>query len=164
MRMVGLPQADPTIRPLSESRSHMTTHATALTLLVVLTLSGWTSGSAQAAPGEDPLILSGPVQFVSAPGARFQASGNMDASLQLPAWMKAKMTRYTAKAFSATADDGTIYTDNDVINTTESNGFKTTCIQEVGSVTGDAALGNRYGPNQRDQVVVLRGDLVNICK
>ena len=63
-----------------------------------------------------------------------------------------------------TADDGTIYTDNDVINTTQTNGFKTTCVQEVGSISGDAALGTRYGPGQRDQVVVLRGDLVNICK
>jgi hypothetical protein len=142
----------------------MTTLEIALTFAVVLTLSGWTGEQAHAAPGEDPLFFSNPVHFDSAPGARFQPSGNMDASLQLPAWMKAKMTRYTAKAFSATADDGSIYTDSDVINTTQSNGFKTTCVQEVGSVSGDAALGTRYGPGQRDQIVVLRGDLVNICK
>lgn len=142
----------------------MKTHAIAPTLMVVLMFGGWTGDQAHAAPGEDPLVFSDPVQFTSAPGARFQTSGNMDASLQLPAWMKAKMTRYTAKAFSVTADDGTIYTDNDVINTTQTNGFKTTCVQEVGSISGDAALGTRYGPGQRDQVVVLRGDLVNICK
>ena len=142
----------------------MTTLEIALTFAVVLTLSGWTGDQAHAAPGEDPLVFSNPVQFASAPGARFQASGNMDASLQLPAWMKAKMTRYTAKAFSATADDGSIYTDSDVINTVQNTGFKTTCIQEVGSNSGDAAMGTRYGPGQRDQVVVLRGDLVNICK
>jgi len=142
----------------------MTTHATALAFLVALTLSGWTGGQAYAAPGEDPLILSDSVKYVFAPGGRFQASGNMDASLQLPAWMKAKMTRYTAKAFSATADDGSIYTDNDVINTAQTNGFRTTCVQEVGSISGPPAMGSRYGPGQRDQVVVLRGDLVNICK
>ena len=142
----------------------MKTYDFALTLVAVLTLGGWTGQQAHAAPGEDPLYFSEPVQFVSAPGARLQGSGNMNASLQLPAWMKAKMTRYTAKAFSATADDGSIYTDADVINTTQTTGFKTTCVQEVGSVTGEAAMGSRYGPGQRDQVVVLRGDLVNICK
>lgn len=135
-----------------------------LNLALVLAGCGWIGNTVMAAPGEDPLVLSGPVQFLSAPGARFQASGHMDASLQLPAWMKAKMTRYTAKAFSATANDGSIYTDADVINTTQTTGFNTTCVQEVGSNSGDAALGTRYGPNQRDQVVVLRGDLVNICK
>jgi hypothetical protein len=139
-------------------------HEIAVTLAVVLVLGGWTSNSALAAPGEDPLVLSGPVSFISAPGGRFQPSGTLDGNLQLPAWMKAKMSRYTAKAFSATADDGSIYTNADVINTTSTTGFKTTCVQEVGSNSGDAALGTRYGPQQRDQVVVLRGDLVNICK
>lgn len=142
----------------------MKTHATALAFLVALTLGGWTGGLAHAAPGDDPLVFSGPVKYVFAPGGRFQPSGTMDASLQLPAWMKAKMTRYTAKAFSATANDGSIYTDNDVINTAQTDGFRTTCVQEVGSNSGAAALGSRYGPGQRDQVVVLRGDLINICK
>lgn len=139
-------------------------HEFALALVVALTIGGWTGNQAHAAPGEDPLVLSGPVQFVSAPGARLQPSGNLDGSKELPSWMKAKMARYSAKAFSMTADDGTIYTDNDVINTAQTTGFKTTCVQEVGSVSSDAALGSRYGPGQRDQVVVLRGDLVNICK
>jgi hypothetical protein len=41
-----------------------------------------------------------------------------------------------------------------------------TCVQEVGSNTlsGSAAGASRYGPNPAAQVVVLRGDLVNICK
>ena len=142
----------------------MTTHEIALTFVAVLTLSGWTGGQAHAAPGEDPLFFSEPVTFIYAPGALAKPSSSLDGSLELPAWMKAKMARFTAKAFSATADDGSIYTDNDVINTTQSNGFKTTCVQEVGSNSGDAAMGSRYGPGQRDQVVVLRGDLVNICK
>ena len=142
----------------------MKVHEIVVALALAWALGGWTGSAAWAAPGEDPLVISGPVSFLSLPGAKPQPSGQLQGNLELPAWMKAKMSRYTAKAFSASADDGSIYTDSDVINTAQTTGFQTTCVQEVGSVSGDAALGTRYGPGQRDQVVVLRGDLVNICK
>lgn len=139
-------------------------HSTLLALLV-LTMA-WLPWSVQAAPGEDTIRLSGPVQFTSMPGPEVARSGTLDGAFDLPAWMKARMSRYTAKAYSTSAEDGTIYTDNDVVTTTSVEGFRKTCVQEVGSNTAASggALGTRYGPNQREQVVVLRGDLVNICK
>jgi hypothetical protein len=41
-----------------------------------------------------------------------------------------------------------------------------TCVQEVGSNTVASGTANtaRYGTAAAPQVVVLRGDLVNICK
>jgi hypothetical protein len=121
---------------------------------------------AYGAPGEDPIQLNGPVKYVAMPGGPRQQSGGMDGATDIPAWMRARMTRYVAKAYSATAEDGSIYTDSDVVTTVQKEGLQKTCTQEVGSNTvpsGDS-LGTRYGPQTRDQVVVLRGDLVNVCR
>lgn len=117
-----------------------------------------------AAPGEDPITLEASVEFLAMPTPAPAPSGGLDGSTLLPASARAQMSRYQAKAFSATADDGTIFTDKDVVTTVHNDGFKTTCVQEVGSVTGEEALGTRYGPNKREQIVVLRGSLVNVCK
>lgn len=131
----------------------------------VTLLSGLPLVQGHAAPGEDMIVLPGNVQFASAPTTAPSRSGHIEPSPNIPSWMQARISRYTAKAYSASADDGIIYTDNDVVTTTTVNGFRKTCVQEVGSNTAsDGAFGTRYGPNQRDQVVVLRGDLVNICK
>jgi hypothetical protein len=119
---------------------------------------------ARAAPGEDPISLTDPVRYLSIPTPGPAKSGRLDGQTGTPAWAQARMTRYQAKAFSGTADDGTIYTDSDVVTKVETNGFRKTCSQEVGSVTEDVALGDKYGSGKRDQVVVLRGDLINICK
>ena len=111
------------------------------------------------------IVLNGGVNFTSAPTAAPSPSGHIDPSPNIPSWMQARMSRYTAKAYSAQAEDGSIYTDSDVVTTTTVNGFRKTCVQEVGTNTAsDGAFGTRYGPNQREQVIVLRGDLVNICK
>jgi len=125
--------------------------------------AGWTH--ALAAPGEDTIVLKGPVTYTSLPGAPQAISGGMDGPTDIPAWLRSRVTRYVAKAYSAYADDGAIYTDRDVVTTIESEGLRKTCVQEVGSntVTSDA-LGTRYGPAARDQIVVLRGDLVNLCR
>lgn len=121
---------------------------------------------AHAAPGEDTIQLKGPVRYAVAPGAQQPVSGGMDGPTDIPAWMRAKITRYTAKAYATSADDGSIYTNSDVVASAQSEGLRKTCVQEVGSNTApaDGSLGNRYGPGQREQVVVLRGDLVNVCR
>lgn len=119
-----------------------------------------------SAPGEDNIELKGPVKYTQMPTAPPQRSSGMDGPTDLPAWMRARMTRYVAKAYGVAAEDGSMYTDKDVVTSVETDGFKKTCVQEVGSntaATGDS-LGNRYGPNTGDQIVVLRGDLVNICR
>lgn len=113
-------------------------------------------------PGEDPIILKGRI------GVQMQAmpappkSGDIDTMTDLPAWMRAKVTRYSAKAFAA--DNKGIATDNDVVTTSAAQGLRKTCVQEVGSNTqSGASPGSKYGPQQKDQIVVLRGDLVNVC-
>ncbi|MEY4268016.1 MAG: hypothetical protein RIS90_2551 [Pseudomonadota bacterium] len=135
---------------------------------LILTLCG-TGGlstlSALAAPGEDLVILSKPVEHLSLPGPLAPKSGNLLGAFDMPAWMRARVTRYEAKAFSANADDGGMFTDSDTVNTANAIGLRKTCVQEVGSNANNANnTFNRYGPSNQQQIVVLRGDLVNICK
>lgn len=120
--------------------------------------------AAHAAPGEDVIVLSGPITYSSLPLPEAAPSEQMYRSNDIPSWMRARISRFTAKAFSATADDGSITTDSDVVTTTTSQGLRKACVQEVGTTTASGSLGGRYGPGQKDQVVVLRGDLVNICR
>ncbi len=137
-------------------------HAIAAALAI-----GFASGctAVLAAPGEDAIILKGPVNYISLPGPSAPVSASAQGTADVPAWMRSRITRYVAKAYSAQAQDGSIYTDEDVITRTEMEGLRKTCIQEVGSNTiGTNTFGNRYGPSARDQVVVLRGDLVNFCR
>ena len=114
---------------------------------LILTLCGTGGLSALAAPGEDLVILSSPFEHLSLPGPAAPKSGNLLGQTDMPAWMRARVTRYEAKAFSASADDGSMFTDNDTVNTANANNNF-----------------NRYGPTNQQQIVVLRGDLVNICK
>lgn len=119
---------------------------------------------AQNAPGEDPVILSKrvAVQMIPIGGAR--GSTPMDNVSDMPAWLKAKVARFEAKANSDQTGD--LITENDIARSASSDGVKKTCIQEVGSNSAatSAQNGMRYGPGNAQQIVVLRGDLVNICK
>lgn len=134
-------------------------------ILLLCGTGGLSVLSALAAPGEDMLILSGPVEHLSLPGPAAPKSGSLTGQTDMPAWMKARVTRYEAKAFSATADDGTMVTDSNAVTTANAVGLRKTCVQEVGSNTNNANNNfNRYGPSNQQQIVVLRGDLVNICK
>lgn len=136
-------------------------------LILAITATGTLPVSlAHGAPGEDTIVLRGPVKYVAMPTAPQPRSNPMDGASDIPAWMKARMSRYIAKAYSATADDGTIYTDSDVVTSVQTEGLRKTCVQEVGSNTTAASdrLGTRYGPKAQEQVVVLRGDLINVCR
>lgn len=116
------------------------------------------------APGEDPVVLSKKLVIQMQATGTPAPSGNIDGAMGMPSWLRARVARYEAKAFS---DDTTgILTNNDVVSTATAQGMQKTCVQEVGSNTLSSSTSNfnRYGPNQAPQVVVLRGDLVNICK
>lgn len=116
------------------------------------------------APGEDPVILSKKLSVQMQPTGPAAASTGLDGSNAMPSWLRARVARYEAKAFS---DDTTgVLTNSDVVTTANAQGMQKTCVQEVGSNTMSAntAGSAKYGPNQAPQVVVLRGDLVNICK
>ena len=132
---------------------------------VGLVCLAWLQGAgAQNAPGEDPVVLDRKVSIQMLPNGAAPRSGYMNPSSEMPAWQKARIARYEAKAFS---DDTTgVLTNNDVVTTANAQGMQKTCVQEVGSntVSANTTGSAKYGPNQAPQVVVLRGDLVNICK
>ncbi|RYF44180.1 MAG: hypothetical protein EOO27_43775 [Comamonadaceae bacterium] len=130
-------------------------------LLGLLCMTGLLA-PAFAAPGEDPVVLRGPIQYMSLPLGNAAKSQGLDTVNDMPSSLRAKVARYTAKAYSA--DTSGIATDNDVVTTVSNDGFRKTCVQEVGSNTAAQTPFNNYGPGKQDQVVVLRGDLINACR
>lgn len=130
--------------------------------VVLLMLCCATPAQAQA-PGEDPVVLSKKLVIQMLPVGNAAPSGSIDGATDMPASLRARIARYEAKAFSD--DTKGVLTDNDVVATANAQGMKKTCVQEVGSNTLSSSTSNfnRYGPNQAPQIVVLRGDLVNIC-
>ncbi|MGE8319405.1 MAG: hypothetical protein ACN6O3_11725 [Comamonas sp.] len=128
---------------------------------VLLPLLALGIGAAQAAPGEDPVVLSKPVDHLQLPMAQPGPSQGLDGVNGLPANVQAKIARLEAKALSDSTSG--IYTDADIKTTVTGNQQNKTCIQDVGS---NSSLNSpvRYGPGNQQQIVVLRGDLVNICK
>ncbi|WP_159916186.1 hypothetical protein [Pantoea sp. 18069] len=116
---------------------------------------------AAAAPGEDPLVLTTPVEHLSMPWAPAAPSKGLETEDGIPSAIQAKVARYLAKSMSANAEG--IQTDADAITTNATQGLRRSCTQEIASNT-DAAAG-RYGPNTSPaQIVVLRGDLINACR
>ena len=120
-----------------------------------------TAAQAQHAPGEDPIRIESKVIIQGLPNGPAPRSGNISQLAEIPPWQRAKIARYEAKAFSG--NKGDILTEKDVVNTANNDGFKTTCTQTIGSVVNAPGIttGAGFKPNQ--QIVVLRGDLVNIC-
>lgn len=115
--------------------------------------------AALAAPGEDPVTISGRVTYLQLPTAPVARSGNLEYRKDLPDDVAAKVSRYTAKAY--TPNLGDIKTEKDVVQSVQTNGTQTICTQSIGSVS--AASGQGVKSTDKDQVVVLRGDLINIC-
>ena len=118
---------------------------------------------AQIAPGEDPVQLTKKIVVNMLPLNNAPRSTPAQNFQGIPAWLEAKIARFEAKAFSI--DTSGIFTDKDVTTTTMNDGFRKTCIQEVGNSTALAANAvGKYGNAIQDQIVVLRGDLINICR
>lgn len=129
-----------------------------------LTVAGFSGGPvwSQSAPGEDPVILTKRVSTLQLPDGGQVKSKPMD-NPEMPASLRAKVARFEAQANSDSVSS--FSTDKDVTRETSSDGFKKTCIQEVGSNTASSSgQGLRPGQANNQQIVVLRGDLVNICK
>ena len=114
------------------------------------------------APGEDPVTLTKKLSVQMQPTGPVAPSGSLDNTSGMPSWLRARIARYEARAFSD--DTSGILTNNDVVNTANAQGMQKTCVQEVGSNTVVPGAAGKYGPNQSPHVVVLRGDLVNICR
>ena len=119
--------------------------------------------NAQLAPGEDPVYLNQKVVVNMLPINNAVRSIPLENSSGIPAWMDARIAKFQAKAYSLEATG--IYTDSDVKTTTITDGFRKTCIQNVGSTIAAASNSNgKFGAMPQDQIVVLKGDLVNICR
>ena len=123
-----------------------------------LSVSGW----AQNVPGEDPVILTNRVGVQMLPIANGRLSTPINNKNAMPAWLNAKVVRYEAKSNSELTTG--LVTDSDVVRSASSDGFKKTCIQEVGSTTTTQANSAKLPVVNNQQIVVLKGDLVNICK
>ena len=116
---------------------------------------------AQNAPGEDPITFLKQTKLDSRPAVPSPQSTGLDPLFGLPGWLNARVTRYTARAYSDQTGD--VLTENDAVTTASAQGLKKVCVQEVGSTPSDSGF-NKYGPKGAAQIVVLKGDLVNICK
>ena len=117
---------------------------------------------AQVRPGEDPVILTKRVSTAQLPDGGVVKSKPLDSG-EMPASLRAKVARFEAKSKSGVTTG--FSSDKDVTRETSSDGFKKTCIQDVGSNTASSAQQpGRPGQANNQQIVVLRGDLVNICK
>lgn len=128
----------------------------------LLVLSCTVSISAHSAPGEDTIQLQNPVEHLQLPmGNQSKPQGLDNAGDGIPMHLRAKIARYEAQAFR---DENTgIFTDGDVNKIVGAQANRKTCIQDVGSNTAPSGV-TRYGPGNQEQIVVLRGDLVNICR
>ncbi len=130
--------------------------AYAMSILVAVMLAG-ASTSTLAAPGEDPVLINSRVSYLQMPTGPRAVSTSIQHRTGMPDDAKAKIAHYVAKAFSA--DTSGISTEKDVVSSVQTNSKGgVTCVQSVQPTTA----GPRGGMS-KDQVVVIRGDLVNIC-
>ena len=138
------------------------------TVVAVASLCAAQMAWSQFAPGSDPIQLDGHVSYLALPTAPPARSKDLDKVADMPSWLQAKVARYEAKAFSVLdGGDGTVKTGDDVISTSSGSALQKTCTQSLASNTLPTAAGpaGRYGVGSApDQIVVLRGDLVNICR
>lgn len=121
-----------------------------------------TQVGAQPVPGEDPVTLNQKVTREMLPLNPMAPSAAQNNNQEMPSWMEAKLARLLAKAFSSETTG--IQTDENIVNTVATDGLRKVCIQDLASTTTAAAATGRYGPKTDPQIVVLRGDLVNICR
>lgn len=129
----------------------------AMAKLIVVTLAG-AAACAYAAPGEDPVQITGKVSYLQLPTAPRSVSSSIVYRTGMPDDAKAKIAHYVAKSFSANTDG--IKTEKDVVSSVQTNSMGgVTCVQTVqpSAPGAGASMGE-------DQVVVIRGDLVNICR
>lgn len=115
---------------------------------------------ALAAPGEDPAQIIGRVSYPQMPTAPRPGSTPIIHKTGMPEDAKAKIAHYIARAYAPTTEGSGVKTEKDVVSSVRTNSMGgVTCVQSVQSTpTGSSG---RMG---EDQVVVIRGDLVNICK
>lgn len=158
-----------------------------INVLIAFVIAGFgPRAHAQNAPGTDPIVISGKISFEGLPMGQPSVSEPLDRRSELPSWLQAKIVRLEAKAYAALGGgDGTIYTEQDVVSRQTGNALQKTCTTNVASNAGTptttgpvspsgnpigpnagaAGPGGRFGPGATtNQIAVLRGNLVTICK
>lgn len=142
----------------------------ALALVAFPTLGGLPATAwSQQPPGSDPIVLGGAkVGYLALPTAPATTSEALNLGVGIPSSLQAKIARYEAKAFAQLeGGDGSVYTNKDVVSRQTGNALQRTCTTDVASNTITPTVGpsGRYGPGTGgDQIAVLRGDVVTICK
>ncbi len=131
--------------------------ASAMGKLIVAMLAG-AATCALAAPGEDPVHITGKVSYLQMPTAPRSISSGIVYKTGMPDDAKAKIAHYVAKSFSANTEG--IQTEKDVVSSVQTNSMGgVTCVQTL-----QPSAPSPGAPMGEDQVVVIRGDLVNICR
>ena len=75
------------------------------------------------------------------------------------------MARLEAKAWGF--DAGKLVADKNLLAAASSDGMRKVCIQDIGSsitTSNDTGRGSSLLPSSEPQIVVLKGDFVNICR
>ncbi len=113
---------------------------------------------AQYAQGEDNIVLTSSVNLNPLPMNSPNQTAKTIENSETPAWLDAKMARLQAKAFS-TEPKG-VLTEENMVTTINTQGLRKTCTQSL-AIPESAA---RNGFNNEPMALVLRGDLINICR
>ncbi|WP_038216548.1 hypothetical protein [Xenophilus azovorans] len=116
---------------------------------------------AWAAPGEDPVVLTQKQNVNMLPTAPAPRSSDAVLTDGMPSWLRARVVRFESKAMGNPAG---MRTDKDLTTQAASEGMNKTCIQDLGAAAPAGNGFSQYGPKGQDQVVVLRGDVVNVCR
>ena len=114
------------------------------------------------APGQDAIVFAVAPVIAKGSGGQERVGKGLDAKQDMAIGLKAKVARYTALSMSKGEEGKAIQS---AVQRTESTGFNKTCVQDIASNAPGSGLGSgRYGPRGQDQVVVLRGDFINVCR
>ena len=131
--------------------------ASAMVKLIAVMLAS-ASTCALAAPGEDPVQINGRVSYLQMPTAPRSVSSSIVYKTGMPDDAKAKIAHYVAKSYSA--NTGNVKTNKDVVSSVQTNSAGgVSCVQSIQPTAPSSG-----GMMGEDQVVVIRGDLVNICR
>lgn len=130
-------------------------------LLLSVLLSFYGIAHAQA-PGQDTIVLTKAPNTSGGSGLADRPGKGLEERQDMPIGLKAKIARYTALSIARGEESKATQS---TLEQAESAGFSKTCVQDIGSSTAPSGISSgRYGPRAQDQVTVLRGDFINICR
>ncbi len=113
-------------------------------------------------PGQDTIELKSAPNTMGGSGLPDLPGKGLEERQDMPIGLKAKIARYTALSMSRGEES---QASESIIERAESAGFNKTCVQDIGSNVVPSGLSSgRYGPRGQDQVTVLRGDFINVCR